>query len=285
MAGQPTRRPAPGGDAGGMEAIRNNQGSGPVARLAGAAAGRPTVTSAPAIQVGGLRKKFGHVVAVEDVSFTAAYGRITGFLGPNGAGKTTTLRMLLGLVRPDAGTAAIGGTPYPQLASPAQTVGALLEAVAHPGRSGGDHLRVLAIAAGVPEDRAGQLLAMVGLQHAARQRTGGYSLGMRQRLGLATALLGDPAVLVLDEPANGLDPQGIRWLRDLLRCLAAEGRAVLVSSHILAEVAQIADDVVIIHRGRTVTQAPLPDLLATRPGASLEDIYLELTGTPEGEPS
>ena len=285
MASQPTRPPALGGDAGDMETTTNAQGSGLVARPAGAAAGRPTVTSVPAIQVAGLRKRFGHVVAVEDVSFTAAYGRITGFLGPNGAGKTTTLRMLLGLIRPDAGTAAIAGTPYPDLASPAWTVGALLEAAAHPGRSGGDHLRVLAAAAGIPGDRADTLLVTVGLQHAARQRAGGYSLGMRQRLGLAAALLGDPAVLVLDEPANGLDPQGIRWLRDLLRRLAAEDRAVLVSSHILAEVAQTADDVVIIHRGRTIAQAPLPDLLATRPGASLEDIYLELTGALEGEPS
>jgi ABC-2 type transport system ATP-binding protein len=285
MASQPTRRPAPGGDASNMKAARNTQGSGPVTRLAGAASGRPPITSAPAIQVAGLRKKFGRVVAVEDVSFTAAYGRITGFLGPNGAGKTTTLRMLLGLVRPDAGTAAIAGQPYPDLASPARTVGALLEAAAHPGRSGRDHLRVLTVAAGIPEDRANTLLATVGLLHAARQRAGGYSLGMRQRLGLAAALLGDPAVLVLDEPANGLDPQGIRWLRDLLRSLAAEGRAVLVSSHILAEVAQTADDVVIIHHGRTVTQAPLPDLLATCPGASLEDIYLELTSAPAGEPS
>ena len=280
MASQPTRRQAPGGDAGGMKATRNSQGSGAAARPA-----RAPVTTAPAIQVAGLRKRFGRVVAVEDVSFTVAYGRITGFLGPNGAGKTTTLRMLLGLIRPDAGTAAITGTPYPDLASPARTVGALLETAAHPSRSGRDHLRVLAAAAGIPGERAAQLLATVGLQHAARQRAGGYSLGMQQRLGLAAALLGDPAVLVLDEPANGLDPQGIRWLRDFLRCLAAEGRAVLISSHILAEVAQTADDVVIIHHGRVVTQAPLPDLLATRPGASLEDVYLELTGTPEGEPS
>ena len=286
MAGQPARPQAPGRDAGGMEATRNTQGSGPVARPAESAAGRrPPVTSAPAIQVAGLRKRFGHAAAVEDVSFTVAYGQITGFLGPNGAGKTTTLRMLLGLIRPDTGTATIAGTPYPDLASPARTVGALLDAAAHPGRSGQSHLRVLAAAAGLPQDRADQLLTKVGLQHAVRQRAGGYSLGMRQRLGLAAALLGDPAVLVLDEPANGLDPQGIRWLRDLLRCLAGEGRAVLISSHILAEVAQTADDIVIIHRGRTVAQAPLPDLLATRPGASLEDIYLELTVTPEGEPS
>ena len=274
MASQPTRRQAPGGNAGGKEATTSTQGSEPTARPAEAGPGRSAITSGPAIQVAGLRKKFGRLVAVQEVSFTVAYGRITGFLGPNGAGKTTTLRMLLGLICPDAGTATIDGTPYPDLASPARTVGALLDPAAHPGRSGRDHLRVLASAAGIPGERVGQLLATVGLQHAARQRVGGYSLGMRQRLGLAAALLGDPAVLVLDEPANGLDPQGIRWLRDLLRALAAEGRAVLVSSHILAEVAQAADDIVIIQ-----------DLLATRPGASLEDIYLELTGTPKGEPS
>jgi ABC-2 type transport system ATP-binding protein len=269
-----------------MEATKNTHGSGPLAGPAESPAGRrPPVFSAPAVQVAGLRKSFGRVAAVEDVSFTVSYGQITGFLGPNGAGKTTTLRMLLGLIRPDAGTATIGATPYADLASPARTVGALLDAAAHPGRSARDHLRVLAAAAGLPEERADILMARVGLQHAAAQRAGGYSLGMRQRLGLAAALLGDPAVLILDEPANGLDPQGIRWLRDLLRCLAAEGRAVLVSSHILAEVAQTADNVVIIHHGRTVAQAPLPDLLATRPGASLEDIYLELTAIPAGEPS
>ena len=280
MAAQPTWRQARGGDADAMETASNTQSSGPVAR---GAAGRPPVAPPPAIQVARLHKKFGPLVAVQDVSFTVAYGRITGFLGPNGAGKSTTLRMLLGLIRPDTGTAAIAGTPYPALASPARTVGALLDPAAHPGRSGQDHLRVLAAAAGIPRERVRPLLASVGLQHAARQRAGGYSLGMRQRLGLAAALLGDPAVLILDEPANGLDPQGIRWLRDLLRRLAAEGRAVLVSSHLLAEVAQTADDVVVISRGRTVAQAPLPDLLATRPGASLEDIYLELTS--EGAPS
>jgi ABC-2 type transport system ATP-binding protein len=285
MVSQPTRRRAPRGEAGGMTANISTHRNGPAARIAGAATGHPPVTSGPAIQVAGLRKRFRRAVAVEDVSFTVAYGRITGFLGPNGAGKTTTLRMLLGLTRPDAGTAVIAGQRYPELASPARTVGALLDAAAHPGRSGRDHLRVLAAAAGIPQGRADQLLATVGLRHAARQRVGAYSLGMRQRLGLAAALLGDPAVLILDEPANGLDPQGIRWLRDLLRSLAAEGRAVLVSSHILAEVAQTVDDVVVISRGRTVARAPLPELLAARPGASLEDIYLELTGTPEGEPS
>jgi ABC-2 type transport system ATP-binding protein len=236
--------------------------------------------------VAGLRKKFGRVAAVDDVSFTVSYGRITGFLGPNGAGKTTTLRMILGLIRPDAGSAVIAGKPYAKLASPARTVGTLLDAAAaHPGRSGRDHLRVLAAQAGIPGRRAGQMLERFGLAHAARQRAGRYSLGMRQRLGLAAALLGDPEVLVLDEPGNGLDPQGIRWLRDLLRSLAAEGRAVLVSSHLLAEVAQTVDDVVVISRGQTITQAPLGELLAARPGSTLEDIYLELTGTAEGEPS
>jgi ABC-2 type transport system ATP-binding protein len=285
MAVRPTPRQPLDGEAGGMTATHGTQGSGPLGRPAGAAAGRPTVTSGPAIQVTGLGKKFGRVVAVEDVSFTIAYGRITGFLGPNGAGKTTTLRMLLGLIRPDAGAAAIAGKPYPTLASPAQTVGALLDAAVYPGHSGRDHLRVLATAAGLPSRRAAELLERVGLAAAAGQRARGYSLGMRQRLALAAALLGDPAVLVLDEPANGLDPQGIRWLRDLLRSLAADGRAVLISTHILAEVAQTVDDVVVISSGRTVAQAALPDLLAAHPGATLEDIYLELTRNPGADPS
>jgi ABC-2 type transport system ATP-binding protein len=269
-----------------MTATTSTEGSGPAARTAGAAPRHPAATTGPAIQVTGLRKKFGREAAVNDVSFTVSYGRITGFLGPNGAGKTTTLRMILGLIRPDAGTAVIAGKPYSKLPTPAQAVGALLDAAAaHPGRSGRDHLRVLAAEAGIPGRRAGQLLEQVGLTHAARQRAGRYSLGMRQRLGLAAALLGDPEVLVLDEPSNGLDPQGVRWLRDLLRSLAAEGRAVLVSSHILAEVAQTVNDVVVISRGRTITQAPLGELLAARPGSTLEDIYLELTGTTEGERS
>ena len=248
-----------------MTTSTSTDGSGPVARPAGAAPHCLTTTAGPAIQVAGLRKKFGRVMAVDDVSFTVASGRITGFLGPNGAGKTTTLRMVLGLIRADAGTAVIAGKPYAQLTNPARTVGALLDAAAaHPGRSGRDHLRVLATQAGIPGRRAGQLL---------------------DRVGLAAALLGDPEVLVLDEPANGLDPQGIRWLRDLLRSLAAEGRAVLISSHLLAEVAQTVDDVVVISHGRTITQAPLIELLAGRPGSTLEDIYLELTGSGEGEPS
>jgi ABC-2 type transport system ATP-binding protein len=257
-------------------------GTWPAGPRAGAARSRPPATP-PAIEVARLTNRFGPTVAVQDLSFTVSYGRITGFLGPNGAGKTTTLRALLGLTRPDAGTAVIAGRRYAELADPFGTVGALLDAGAfHPGRTGRDHLRVLARAAGVPARRADQLLATVGLAQAARQRAGGYSLGMRQRLGLAAALLGDPRVLVLDEPANGLDPQGIRWLRDLLRSLAAEGRSVLISSHVLAEVAQTVDDVVVISGGRSVAQAPLRELLAWR-GSSLEDIYLQLTGTIQGD--
>src|SRR5215510_9831767 len=194
---------------------------------------------ARAIEVSGLTKRFGEVLAVNDLSFTVDEGRIVGFLGPNGAGKTTTLRMLLGLVNPTGGTATIFGTPYRGLADPVHTVGAVLDGgMLHPGRSGRNHLRALAQAGGFARARVEELLKLVGLQDAANRRAGGYSLGMRQRLGLAAALLGDPRVLVLDEPANGLDPQGIRWLRDFLRTLASEGRAILVSSHVLAEVAQ-----------------------------------------------
>jgi ABC-2 type transport system ATP-binding protein len=286
MASWPTLGRAPDGHAGGMTATTSTEGSGPAGRTAGAVPPRSAAAAGAAIQVAGLRKKFDRVAAVDDVSFAVSYGRITGFLGPNGAGKTTTLRMILGLIRPDGGTAAVTGKAYAKLANPAWTVGALLDAAAaHPGRSGRDHLRVLAAQAGIPGRQAGQLLERVGLAQAAGQRAGRYSLGMRQRLGLAAALLGDPGILVLDEPGNGLDPQGIRWLRDLLRSLAAEGRAVLVSSHILAEVAQTVDDVVVISRGRTITQAPLGELLAARPGSTLEDIYLELTGNAGGEPS
>jgi ABC-2 type transport system ATP-binding protein len=219
------------------------------------------------IQVSGLTKRFGATVAVEDLSFTVAPGRVVGFLGPNGAGKTTTLRALLGLVRPTSGTATIDGRPYAELDDPVHTVGAVLDGgMLHPGRSGRNHLRTVARAAGVPDARADELLELVGLTEAANRRAGGYSLGMRQRLGLATALLGDPRVLVLDEPANGLDPQGIRWLRDFLRALAGEGRAVLVSSHVLAEVAQTADEVVVIARGRSVAQATLAELTARAGG-------------------
>ncbi len=231
----------------------------------------------PAIAVTGLVKAYGSVRAVDGLSFTVSYGRVVGFLGPNGAGKTTTLRMLLGLVRPTAGAATIDGQRYQELTEPVRTVGALLGTdAAHPGRSGRDHLRVLARAAGIPARRAEELIDRVGLGAAARRRVGSYSLGMRQRLGLATALLGDPRVLVLDEPANDLDPEGISWLRELLRSAAAGGRAVLVSSHVLSEVAQAADDIVIIRAGRPVLQASLTDLL-TRSGRSLEEVYLDLT--------
>jgi ABC-2 type transport system ATP-binding protein len=186
---------------------------------------------------------------------------VTGFLGPNGAGKTTTLRMILALARPSAGHATVLGLPYAQLDEPARAVGANLEiAGAHPGRKGRDHLRALAAMAGLPRSRVEEVLRIVELEAAAGRRAGKYSLGMRQRLGLAATLLGDPQVLVLDEPANGLDPQGIRWLRDFLRGMAAEGRTVLVSSHVLAEVAQTVDDVVVIHRGRLVEQGPVTRL-------------------------
>jgi ABC-2 type transport system ATP-binding protein len=218
-----------------------------------------------AIEVDGLTKHYGAVRAVDDLSFTVRSGAVTGFLGPNGAGKTTTLRMVLGLARPTAGHATVLGRPYRELDDPARTVGANLEiAGAHPGRSGRDHLRALAAMAGLPESRVDEVLDLVELRPAARRRAGKYSMGMRQRLGLAATLLGDPRVLVLDEPANGLDPQGIRWLRDFLRAMAAEGRTVLVSSHVLAEVAQTVDDVIVIHRGRRVRQGPVANLTDSR---------------------
>ena len=216
-----------------------------------------------AISVQGLTKRFGDVLAVDRLDFEVDPGTVTGFLGPNGAGKTTTLRMLLGLVAPTSGTATIDGRPYRELADPLRRVGAVLEAGGfHPGRSARDHLRVLAKAAGLPAGRVGEVLEQVGLAAAGRRRVGGFSLGMRQRLGLAAALLGDPEVLVLDEPANGLDPEGVHWLRGLVRGLADQGRTVLVSSHLLAEVAQTIDRVVIIDRGRLVAQSTLADLTA-----------------------
>jgi ABC-2 type transport system ATP-binding protein len=218
-----------------------------------------------AIEVRSLTKRFGSVVAVDDISFDVEPGKVTGFLGPNGAGKTTTLRMVLGLARPTSGSVTIEGSPYAELADPAGTVGAALEhAGFHPGRRARDHLRVIARASGIPVSRVDETLELVALSDAAKRRVGGYSLGMRQRLALATALLGDPQILVLDEPANGLDPQGIRWLRDFLRWYAAEGRTVLVSSHVLAEVAQTADAAIVIARGRVVAQAPIEELTAGR---------------------
>jgi ABC-2 type transport system ATP-binding protein len=213
------------------------------------------------IAVERLTKRFGPVLAVDELTFEIDSGTVTGFLGPNGAGKTTTLRMLLGLVTPSSGSATIGGVAYRDLAHPVRQVGAVLEASSfHPARRAHDHLRVLAIAAGIPDRRVEEVLARVGLSDAAGRRVGGFSLGMRQRLGLAAALLGDPEVLILDEPANGLDPEGVHWLRGFLRSFADQGRTVLVSSHLLAEVAQTVDNVVIIARGRLVTESPLVDL-------------------------
>jgi ABC-2 type transport system ATP-binding protein len=221
------------------------------------------------IAVRGLTKRFGATLAVDKLSFDVRPGAVTGFLGGNGAGKTTTLRMLLGLVAPTAGVATIDGRTYRRLTEPSRTVGAVLEGGGfHPGRSGRDHLRVLATGSGVPPSRADALLELAGIAHVGRRRIAGYSQGMRQRLGLAAALLGDPPVLILDEPANGLDPQGIRWLRDLLRALAQEGRTVVVSSHVLSEVAQTVDDVVVIGGGRLLAAAPLTDLLR-RAGAAV----------------
>jgi ABC-2 type transport system ATP-binding protein len=222
------------------------------------------------VEVRGLSKSFGAVRAVDDLSFTVEPGSITGFLGPNGAGKTTTLRMALGLERPDAGTATFDGIAYADLRSPVRTVGAVLETAFHPARSGRNHLRVYCRAAGLPVSRADEVLAQVGLADAGRRRAGGYSLGMRQRLALATALLGDPAVLVLDEPANGLDPEGIQWLRGFLRHLAHDqGRTVLVSSHLLAEVEQTADRVVIVGAGKLVRQGSLAELRSGSAGSVL----------------
>jgi ABC-2 type transport system ATP-binding protein len=219
------------------------------------------------IEVEHLTKRFRKTLAVDDLSFKVREGAITGFLGPNGAGKTTTLRVILGLVHPSGGRATVMGRLYRQLESPTQQVGAVLEATDfHPGRSGRNHLRVLAAATGIPRSRVEEVLQVVDLQGPAGRRAGGYSLGMRQRLSLAGALLGDPRILVLDEPANGLDPQGIRWLREFLRSLAAEGRTIFISSHVLAEVEQIVDEVVIIHRGKFVVQATTAELVARAAG-------------------
>lgn len=212
------------------------------------------------IGISRLRKTFGPVVAVDDLSFTVRPGAVTGFLGPNGSGKTTTLRVLLGLMSPTSGSAMIAGVTYAQLHRPASVVGAALDSGFHPSRSGLDHLRCYAPQIGVPDSRCHEVLELVGLSEAKKRRVGGYSMGMRQRLGLATALLGDPPVLILDEPANGLDPQGVVWLRQLLRYLAGEGRTVLVSSHVLAEVQSTVDDVVIIAEGRLVKACPLVEL-------------------------
>jgi ABC-2 type transport system ATP-binding protein len=238
----------------------------------------------PTIQARGLTKRFGGgVLAVDHLDFDAVPGGVTGFLGPNGAGKTTTLRMLLGLVSPTSGSVLIDGHDYRHLPNPTMRVGAVLEASGfHPARTARNHLRLIATVAGIPFGRVDECLDLVGLSDAAGRKVGGFSMGMRQRLELARALLGRPDILVLDEPANGLDPQGIRWLRDLLTSLAGEGRAILVSSHALAEIAQTVDDVVVIRGGRSVVQQPLEQLLAQHAGSSLEEVFLELTGNPDG---
>jgi ABC-2 type transport system ATP-binding protein len=244
--------------------------AGPSAPLAGMPA---MARSGPArIVVSGLTKRYAGVIAVDGLSVAVEPGRVTGLLGPNGAGKTTTLRVLLGLAPPTSGTATIGGLRYAELDRPIRRVGAVLEgSAAHRGRTGRDHLRVICRAGGVPLDRADEVLAMVGLTAAGRRPFRGYSLGMRQRLGIAAALIGNPQVLILDEPANGLDPEGIRWLRDLLRGLADQGRTILVSSHLLGEVQALADDVVILARGRLVAQGSVDSVLDSlaQPGRTL----------------
>ena len=230
------------------------------------------------IEARGLTKRFGSRLAVDALSFDVRPGRVTGFLGPNGSGKSTTMRLILGLDHPDAGHAAIGGRRYRDLGWPLREVGALLEARAwHPGRTARSHLAALAASNGIGRRRVDEVLGMAGLAGVAGQRAGKFSLGMAQRLGIAAALLGDPPVLLLDEPVNGLDPAGIHWIRDLLRTMAAQGRAVFVSSHLISEMALMAEHVVVIGQGRLLAHAPVADLAGGAP--SLEDAFLRLTGT------
>ena len=215
------------------------------------------------IEVANLTKRFGSTCAVDDLTFQVEPGAVTGFLGPNGAGKSTTMRMIVGLDHPTAGTATINGVPYARLARPLHTVGALLEARAtHPNRSAANHLRWIAAAGGIQRSRVDEVLGLVGLSDVAGRRTGGFSLGMHQRLGLAAALLGDPEVLLLDEPVNGLDPEGIRWVRGLMQALAAEGRTVLVSSHLLSEMAQTAERLIVIGRGRLIADTTTHEFIS-----------------------
>jgi ABC-2 type transport system ATP-binding protein len=231
------------------------------------------------IDIHHLTKRYGRKLAVHDISFTVSPGRVTGFLGPNGAGKSSTLRVLLGLDAADSGSALIGGLPYPALRNPLRTVGSMLEGSgAHRSRTARAHLSWVARSNGIPKSRVDEVLEVVGLTDAANKRVGTYSLGMGQRLGLATALIGDPRVLVLDEPVNGLDPEGIRWIRRLLRSYAAEGRTVLLSSHLMSEMADTADDLVVINHGRVVAQGTLRDLTVGH--ASLEEAFFALTASP-----
>jgi ABC-2 type transport system ATP-binding protein len=233
------------------------------------------------IVVAGLRKRYGATLALDGMSFTVRPGVVTGFVGPNGAGKSTTMRVILGLDAVDEGTALIGGQPYRSLRHPLHHVGSLLDAAAlHPSRTGRNHLLWLAHSQGLTARRVDRVITLVGLASAARRRAGGYSLGMRQRLGIAAALLGDPPNVMLDEPFNGMDPDGIIWMRDFLRSLAAEGRAVLVSSHLMSEVQETADHVVVVGRGKAIADAAVADLIAAFSGAhraTLEDVYLKLT--------
>jgi ABC-2 type transport system ATP-binding protein len=224
----------------------------------------------PMIEARELTKRFGDQVAVDHLSFTVQPGRVTGFLGPNGAGKSTTMRLILGLDRPNSGSATINGRPYAKLASPLRTVGALLEAKsAHSGRSARNHLLFLAQTQGLPASRVDEMLDLVGLREVATRRTGGYSLGMGQRLGVAAAMLGDPEVLLLDEPVNGLDPEGVLWIRNLMKQLAGEGKTVLVSSHLMNEMAVTADHLIVIGRGRLIADAPTGEVIARGSGQSV----------------
>jgi ABC-2 type transport system ATP-binding protein len=224
----------------------------------------------------GLTKRYGRVTAVQDLTFTVRPGVVTGFLGPNGAGKSTTMRMLIGLDRPDAGRATVNGKAYQELRRPLREVGAMLEARSvHPGRSARAHLGALAVSNAIPGRRVEEVLELVGIEAVARRRAGKFSLGMAQRLGIAVALLGDPGILILDEPVNGLDPEGIRWIRALLKSLAAEGRTVLISSHLISEVAATADELIVIGQGRLLAHATVAELAAT--ASSLEDAFFRLT--------
>jgi ABC-2 type transport system ATP-binding protein len=228
------------------------------------------------IEAQGLSKRYGATHAVQSLTFNVRSSMVTGFLGPNGSGKSTTMRLILGLDTPDAGQVRIGGRRYRDLRWPLREVGALLETRAfHPGRSARAHLRALAASNAIPRSRVEEVLGLVGLAEVAGRRAGGFSLGMAQRLGIAAALLGDPQVLLLDEPVNGLDPEGIRWVRDLLRSLAAEGRTVFVSSHLIGEIARTADHVLVIGRGRLLADTSVAELAAR--SASLEASFLELT--------
>ncbi|TGB15690.1 ATP-binding cassette domain-containing protein [Streptomyces sp. MZ04] len=229
------------------------------------------------IEAQGLTKRYGPTVAVDALSFDVRPGAVTGFLGPNGSGKSTTMRMIMGLDRPDAGQARIGGRAYGELRWPLREVGALLEArTFHPGRSAAHHLSALAAAGGIARSRVGEVLDQVGLTAVAGRRAGTFSLGMAQRLGIAGALLGDPGVLLFDEPANGLDPEGVRWIRDLMKSLAGEGRTVLLSSHLISEMALTADHLVVIGQGRLLADTSVRELTAR--GRSLEEAFFALTG-------